>query len=221
MQRSTVRSRWSVWLAGLSGDVARVMLFGGCTTDVPELFVLTLWRRRLDVLSVEVSAARQHALTALASRARARRSRQNPSATHTTCSEKKHGLPFPSAPPYLARAQGRMPNRAPIHSLLPLPVPLGLSLFFFFPSGSSRLERSLEDVGEDLSTARASLGETETSRDEAAAAAAEASARLQASEEQLLRSRREHDLLQAERSVWQVARSGIQEELAKASFGRE
>eukprot|EP00903_Cladosiphon_okamuranus_P007092 g6891.t2 len=78
-----------------------------------------------------------------------------------------------------------------------------------------RLERNLEDVREDLSTTRASLGETETARDEATAAAAEASARLQTSEEQLLRSRREHDLLQAERSVWQVARSGIQEELAK------
>ena len=78
-----------------------------------------------------------------------------------------------------------------------------------------RLERGLEDVREDLSAARASLSETETSRNEATAAAAEASARLQTSEEQLLRSRREHDLLQAERSVWQVARSGIQEELAK------
>lgn len=84
----------------------------------------------------------------------------------------------------------------------------------------SRLERTLEDVRGDLLTACVSLGETETSRDEATAAAAEASARLQTSEEQLLRSRREHDLLQAERSVWQVARSGIQEELAKASERR-
>lgn len=83
----------------------------------------------------------------------------------------------------------------------------------------SRLERNLEDVREDLSTARASLGETEALRDEATAAAAEAGARLQTSEEQLLRSRREHDLLQAERSVWQVARSGIQEELAKVRNG--
>jgi len=64
-------------------------------------------------------------------------------------------------------------------------------------------------------TTRESLSEVKASRDEAAAAAAAANARLQTSEEQLLRSRREHDLLQAERSVWQVARSGIQEELAK------
>ncbi|CBN75833.1 conserved unknown protein [Ectocarpus siliculosus] len=78
-----------------------------------------------------------------------------------------------------------------------------------------RLERSLEETREDLSTVRKTLRETETARDEAAAAAAEASAGLQTSEEQLLRARRQHDLLQAERSVWHVARSGIQEELAK------
>ncbi|CAM9977572.1 unnamed protein product, partial [Hapterophycus canaliculatus] len=80
---------------------------------------------------------------------------------------------------------------------------------------ADRLERSLEDVRDDLSAARATLGETETARDEAVAAAASSSARLQTSEEQLLRARREHDLLQAERSVWHVARSGIQEELSK------
>ncbi|CAM9417264.1 unnamed protein product [Pylaiella littoralis] len=80
---------------------------------------------------------------------------------------------------------------------------------------ADRLERSLEDMRDDLSTVRLSLSETEGSRDEATAASEVANARLQASEEKLLRSRREHDLLQAERSVWQVARSGIQEELAK------
>ncbi|CAM9431368.1 unnamed protein product, partial [Ectocarpus fasciculatus] len=80
---------------------------------------------------------------------------------------------------------------------------------------TDRLGRSLEETREDLSTVRETLRETETARDEAAAAAAEASAGLQTSEEQLLRARRQHDLLQAERSVWHVARSGIQEELAK------
>ncbi|CAM9300730.1 unnamed protein product, partial [Ectocarpus sp. 4 AP-2014] len=80
---------------------------------------------------------------------------------------------------------------------------------------TDRLERSLEEAREDLSTVRDTLRETETARDEAAAAAAEASAGLQTSEERLLRARRQHDLLQAERSVWHVARSGIQEELAK------
>lgn len=68
---------------------------------------------------------------------------------------------------------------------------------------------------EDLSTAQATLRETETARDEAVADAASSNARLQTSEEQLLRVRREHDLLLAERSVWHVARSGIQEELSK------
>lgn len=72
---------------------------------------------------------------------------------------------------------------------------------------------------DDLSTTRLSLSETETSRDGAAAASEEASAKLQTCEEKLLRSKREHDLLQAERSVWQVARSGIQEELAKVRGG--
>ncbi|CAN0395570.1 unnamed protein product, partial [Ectocarpus sp. 12 AP-2014] len=80
---------------------------------------------------------------------------------------------------------------------------------------TDRLERSFEETRDDLSTVRESLRETEIARDEAAAAAAEASAGLQTSEEQLLRARRQHDLLQAERSVWHVARSGIQEELAK------
>ncbi len=72
---------------------------------------------------------------------------------------------------------------------------------------------------EELLTTRESLSEVKASRDEATEAAASANARLQTSEEQLLRSRREHDLLQAERSVWQVARSGIQEELAKVGCG--
>ncbi|CAM9915648.1 unnamed protein product, partial [Scytosiphon promiscuus] len=80
---------------------------------------------------------------------------------------------------------------------------------------ADRLERSLEDVRDDLSMTRATLSETETARDEAVADAASSKARLQTSEEQLLRVRREHDLLQAERSVWHVARSGIQEELSK------
>lgn len=91
-------------------------------------------------------------------------------------------------------------------------VTIATSVFVF---SRTRLERSLEDVRDDLSTVRVSLSETETSRDDAATASAAASTKLQASEERLLRSRREHDLLQAERSVWQVARSGIQEELAK------
>lgn len=78
-----------------------------------------------------------------------------------------------------------------------------------------RLERTLEETQEHLAVAQLSLEETEASRDEEAENGAAAAARLQASEEQLLRTKRERDLLQAERSVWQVARSGIQEELAK------
>lgn len=78
-----------------------------------------------------------------------------------------------------------------------------------------RLERSLNETREELTAAHSHLRETSAARDEAKTVGAAASAKLQASEEQLLRAKREKDLLQAERSVWQVARSGIQEELAK------
>lgn len=78
-----------------------------------------------------------------------------------------------------------------------------------------RLERSLGETLELLSATRKERDEVVSTRDEALADAKRTSSRLQASEEELLRSKRELDLLQAERSVWQVARSGIQEELAK------
>lgn len=78
-----------------------------------------------------------------------------------------------------------------------------------------RLERSLEETLELLSATRKDLEDVESTRDEALADAKRTGSRLQSSEEELLRSKRELDLLQAERSVWQVARSGIQEELAK------
>ena len=98
-------------------------------------------------------------------------------------------------------------------------VPFKLGIFLCaFPVWLRRLERSLEETREGLASSRRDLAEVETSRDEAAAAGAAAGARLQTSEEQLLRVRREYDLLQAERSVWQVARSGIQEELAKVGW---
>lgn len=80
-----------------------------------------------------------------------------------------------------------------------------------------RLERDLQETQEQLAAVRLKLEETEGARDGATAAKAVLSSRLQMSEEELLRARRERDLLQAERSVWQVARSGIQEELAKVS----
>lgn len=100
-----------------------------------------------------------------------------------------------------------------------LVVPFTLGVFLCaFPVWLRRLERSLEETREGLASARRDLAEAEASRDEAAAAGAAAGARLQTSEEQLLRVRREYDLLQAERSVWQVARSGIQEELAKVGW---
>ena len=81
-----------------------------------------------------------------------------------------------------------------------------------------RLERALAETRELLSVTRRDLGEVEATRDEALAEAKRVGSRLQTSEEQLLRSKRELDLLKAERSVWQVARSGIQEELAKVTL---
>lgn len=75
----------------------------------------------------------------------------------------------------------------------------------------------MEEAREELAAVRLQLEEAEGARDEAVAAEARSSTRLQSSEEELLRTKRERDLLQAERSVWQVARSGIQEELAKVS----
>lgn len=80
-----------------------------------------------------------------------------------------------------------------------------------------RLERSLDETLEILSATRRDREDVESTRDEALAEAKRTGSRLQASEEELLRSKRELDLLQAERSVWQVARSGIQEELAKVT----
>lgn len=74
-----------------------------------------------------------------------------------------------------------------------------------------RRERKLEETQELLSKACGYLQEPEASRDVATAAETSASARLQASEEQLLRAKREWNLVQAERSMWQVACSGIQE----------
>lgn len=77
------------------------------------------------------------------------------------------------------------------------------------------MTRTLEETEEQLAETRAILEEAEASRDEEARKGTAASARLQASEEQLLRAKRERDLLQAERNVWHVARSGIQEEMVK------
>ncbi|CAN0391173.1 unnamed protein product, partial [Discosporangium mesarthrocarpum] len=80
---------------------------------------------------------------------------------------------------------------------------------------ADRHEKALAEAREALVSVRERLGEARGERDAVAVEAAAAAARAGGLEGELLRSRREHDLLQAERNVWQVARSGIQTELAK------
>ncbi|CAM9741485.1 unnamed protein product, partial [Choristocarpus tenellus] len=80
---------------------------------------------------------------------------------------------------------------------------------------AERQDRALDETRTSLVNAREILEEARGERDVVKTEAKISGEKVCELEEKLLRSRREHDLLQAEKNVWHVARSGIQAELAK------
>ncbi|CAM9289136.1 unnamed protein product, partial [Chrysoparadoxa australica] len=88
---------------------------------------------------------------------------------------------------------------------------------------AERLELSLEETRVLLRDERASNEQLVVENKCALESVAEKDALLGKLQAELLRAKRERDLLQAERNVWQVARGGIQSELAKvvAELGQE